>query len=99
MEDKQEKVEVEEKPKFQLSSEHQMIAKQILEKNITKRYRKKGCKICNLAGFKGFNKEGLLIPCNCVNVPPAREEWGAYCMKHPELKAHFFPDGNPKIII
>ena len=71
---------------FKLSAEHQAVAQSILQKNITKRYRKKGCNRCNMEGFQAYTLEDLLVPCQCVNVPPARKEWEEYCEQHTELK-------------
>jgi len=74
---------------FKLSEEHQAVAKEILQRHITKRYRREGCKICDLAGYKGITNENLFVPCQCVNEPPARREWYEYCLQHAELKKQF----------
>lgn len=74
---------------FKLSEKHQEVAKQIVKKHITKRYLKKGCKECGLTGIKYITTENLVMPCNCVNVFPAREEWAEYCKQFPELKKRF----------
>lgn len=62
--------------------------KAILKRNITKKYRKRGCKICGLTGVRSVDRWGLVHPCICVNEYAARHEWIEYCKKHEHLREY-----------
>ena len=74
---------------FTLSEEHKNKAIEILQKHITKRFRRKGCKRCDLRGYSKIDEYNLVYPCQCVNEMPAREEWLQYCLGFPELEKEF----------
>jgi len=77
--------------RFKLSKEHQEEAKKICKNNVTKRYKKKGCKRCNSTGVKGIQVgSGIIAPCfNCVSFYDLMKEWTDYCKKFKDLKDHF----------
>lgn len=73
--------------RFQLPDKHRTVAEEIVKKNITKRYLRKGCKRCKLTGVSHITDENTVKPCSqCVNLYPARLEWNEYCKKTTGLK-------------
>ncbi len=85
------KPETIEKPKFQLSQEHYLKAKEIIQSHIMPRYKyKHTCKRCKGDGIQGITDENLIIPCkSCVNLYPVMNEWLIYADQFPELKKRF----------
>ena len=80
-----------EKPKFQLSQEHYLKAKEIIRSHIMPRYKYKHiCKRCNGNGIQGITDENLIIPCKmCVSLYHVVNEWIIYANQFPELKNRF----------
>ncbi len=74
------KPSTESKPKLKLSEKHTTKAIEICKNNVTKRYQHKHkCKKCDGHAFLGFDKTGLVVPCDkCVSLPPLYKQWYEY---------------------
>ena len=69
-----------------LEEKHQLIAKEIVQKN----RKKKSCNKCYDRGFVGFTNDKTIIPCEkCVDIDAAMEEWKNYVANDEELKEQF----------
>lgn len=79
---------METKPRLKLSEKHTTKAIEICKNNVIKRYQHKHkCEKCGGLAFLGFDKTGLVVPCDkCLSLPPLYKEWYEYVDADDDLK-------------